>query len=215
LIEHYLPFARMLAAKCYARRMDNSVTFDDYLQYARVGLVESVDRFDISKGVSFESYSAYRIRGSILNGLADTSETAAQRSFWHSRVPERVDSLVAHSRQVPERMSLDDLAEITVAVTLGLILEQEEWEVQDESVQANPYACTELDQFTQRVKSLVGSLPEREAQIIRRHYFEGREFQSIAQDYGITKGRVSQIHAKALQRLKALLVERPKLDRKL
>jgi RNA polymerase sigma factor FliA len=53
LIVRYGDFARMIAAKLYGTRPDDSVSFDDYLQYARVGLIEALDRFDARRGSSF------------------------------------------------------------------------------------------------------------------------------------------------------------------
>src|SRR5512139_2520958 len=70
LIRRYAELARIAAAKLYRGRVDNSVAFADYLQYARVGLVEAIDAFDPGRLVPFEAFSSYRIRGAILNGLA-------------------------------------------------------------------------------------------------------------------------------------------------
>ena len=55
------------------------------------------------------------------------------------------------------------------------------------------------------IRCAVERLPERERDLVTRHYFGQREFQSIAQDLGITKGRVSQLHAQALARIRQLL----------
>jgi len=85
----------------------------------------------------------------------------------------------------------------------------------DESLAANPYAVTELAQLKRAVHSLLPSLPERERELIRRHYEEHVEFQQIALEWGVTKGRVSQLHAQALQRLRQLLGMKPRVDRTL
>src|SRR5215468_7623359 len=91
LIERYLPLARAAAARFYRLRSDDSVPFEDYLQYARIGLVEAIDDYDPSREASFETYSSYRIRGAVLNGLGRESEVAAQRSFWRTRTQDRID----------------------------------------------------------------------------------------------------------------------------
>lgn len=51
--------------------------------------------------------------------------------------------------------------------------------------------------------------------IVRAHYYEQREFQSLAEELRVSKGRISRLHAQALARLRALLEERPALDRRL
>jgi RNA polymerase sigma factor FliA len=213
LIEHYMPVAKMIAAKVFGLRADPYASFDDYLQYARVGLIEAVDRYDATRSVPFEAYSAARIRGAILNGLEHESEVSAQRRFWRSRLQERTDSLLGDKRERPEHATLQELIQVTVGLALGALLDEMPEEIVDEQPHANPYAMTEVEQLTRQVRGLLVKLPERERQVIRGHYFELREFQAIAADYGITKGRVSQLHARALARLRDMLGA--KLDAKI
>ena len=61
LIEHYLPFSTRMARILYARRGGLEVEFDDYLQQARTGMIEAIDRYDPKRGISFEIYAATRI----------------------------------------------------------------------------------------------------------------------------------------------------------
>jgi RNA polymerase sigma factor for flagellar operon FliA len=212
LIAHYLPLARIWAAKLYRARADDSVPFDDYLQYARVGLLEAIDRFDPERAASFETFSGYRIRGAILNGLGRESEVAAQRAEWSTVIRERIDSL--HPQSNRAAADLEDLAQLTVGLALGLLL-GEDTEPRDPSTAANPYAATELAELRALVRRLVDQLPEREREIIRQHYFHEREFQLIARALGVTKGRVSQLHSQALLRIATLLGQASSLDRHL
>ena len=214
LIERYMRLARIGAAKLYGLRTDLGASFDDYLQYARVGLIEAVDRFDVQRRVPFESYAMHRIRGAVLNGLVEQSEAAAQREFWRTRMPERMSSLVQGAGIAAPRASLQQLADLTVGIAVGLLLDGHSSEPVDDSAQANPYAATELRQFAERARALVDRLPQREALILRGHYFEQLEFQELARQLSITKGRVSQLHSRALQRLREMLGE-TRIDRKL
>ena len=212
LIEHYLPFARVVAARVYGLRADASVSFDDYLQHARVGLIEAIDRFDATRGISFESYAVHRVRGAVLNGIGKESESSAQREFRRSVARERVQSVAAHAGTAPQRASLAQLIEITVGIAVGLVLENEPV---DETPAANPYAVAELEQFSRTVRGLVEELPERERQVIKGHYYDRLEFQEIARRTSVTKGRVSQLHAKALAHLRQRLAEAPRVNCKL
>ena len=163
----------------------------------------------------FEAFSSYRIRGAILNGLESESELAAQRAFWSRRARERFESIKDHEVQGDRRASLEELVNLTVGLALSHIVEHDGGELIDETLAANPYAVTELVQLRRAVRALLPALPERERELIRRHYDGLVEFQQIAQDWGLTKGRVSQLHAQALQRLRQLLKVRPHVDRKL
>jgi RNA polymerase sigma factor for flagellar operon FliA len=213
LVERYLPHAKSLAAMLYRARGDNSVSFDDYLQYARLGLLEAVDRFDPRREASFETFSSYRIRGAVLNGLGDESELAAQRAYWRNRVQERMDSLRSNAFTGDVDFDFDELVQTTVGLALGELLERNAHEPADESVEANPYAATELAQLRQVIQGFVEKLPLRERDLIRRHYYEHREFQAIAEEFALTKGRVSQLHAQALARIRKLLTAPLDLDR--
>jgi RNA polymerase sigma factor FliA len=213
LVEHYMPLARIIAAKLYGMRIDDSSTFDDYLQFARIGLIESVDRYDTARSASFETYSSYRIRGAILNGIQQASEAASQRTFWRARAQARLESLAENLRTPIEQASLRELADVTLDLALGLILDAVE-QIVDEDPRANPYAVTELVHFARRIQDLLEQLPARERDIVRSHYFEQVEFQELADRYGVTKGRISQLHARALERLREMLRESPRLDRR-
>jgi RNA polymerase sigma factor for flagellar operon FliA len=195
----------------YRARPDDSVSFDDYLQYARVGLLEAIDRYDPGREASFETFSGYRIRGAILNGLGRESEVAAQRAYWSTRTPERIDSL--QPAAVRGGANLDDFAQLAVGLALGFLLDRDSEPV-DTSAASNPYAATELAELRGVVRGLVERLPERERDIVHQHYFHEREFQVIARELGVTKGRVSQLHSQALRRISELLDETSLLDRR-
>jgi RNA polymerase sigma factor FliA len=202
LIEHYLSLARAIAARVYRLRTDDSVAFDDYLQYGRIGLMQAVDRFDPQRGIPFEAYASRRVRGAVLNGLGYESELLAQRAFHAARLRDRVRSL----RENPlSKDRLEKLVHVTLTLALGAILDGELDEPVDESPASNPYEVTELQQLTRRVWDQVAKLPERDGRILLGHYRDGLEFQDIAAQMGLTKGRVSQLHAQALGRLRLAL----------
>jgi RNA polymerase sigma factor FliA len=215
LITRYAALARTIAATLYGGRPDDAVPFDDYLQYARVGLIESIDRYDSLRGTSFEAFASYRIRGSVLNGLSRETELRARRSRRENRVAEREESLAGPMLTSPESASLEDFVRFTVGLAVGFILEDGVGELPDESPGANPYAQAEVAQLRRRIRELVEKLPARERQVLQAHYYEQREFQDVAATMGISKGRVSQLHARALAKVREGLNARPKIDRSL
>lgn len=217
LLARYEPLARTIAARMYGSRIDQSVAFADYLQYGRVGLMEAVDRYDLTRAVPFAPYASQRIRGSILNGIAKESELAAQRRFWSERSRERVESLRTAVAPSADRASLAEIVTLTMGLAVGVIVEglETDQEPSNGNPCNDPYAVNELRQLGEMVKELIERLPDNERTVIKGHYIEQLEFQLLAQRLAITKGRVSQIHAQALLRLHGWLQERPKLDRKL
>lgn len=214
LIEHYLPLARRVAAKTY-RHAIQPRSFDDYLQYANVGLIEAVDRYDRAHSVPFEVYSKHRIRGAILSGVGQESEAAARREFARRSMPERLISLSSDTGLALERASLQDLLNVTLGIAFGVLLDRDGTEPVDEAPQTNPYAATELAQLSGRLSSLVRQLPSREREVISGHYLEHLEFKALAQQLSLSKGRISQLHGQALARLHRMLTSHPQVDRKL
>lgn len=201
LIEAYLPFARIMAARLYAARVDHDIEFDDYLQYATVGLIESVDRFDPAFGTLFKTFAAHRIQGAVSNGLEQLSEKRTQVGTRRRLQAERRDSAAA---------ALDDgtdlfqqLADVAVGLALGFVLEDARDDaLADGDGPEQPYGALEMAQLRTRLQALVAGLPQRERLVIKYHYLNQVPFNLIADTMGITKGRVSQIHRNALDQLR-------------
>jgi len=216
LLELYEPLARSMAARLYAVRVNDSLPFDDYLQYARVGLIEAVDRFELSRGVAFGAYSAARIRGAILNGLAKSTEAAAQTQFFRARMRDRLESLTHEIAPRIEQSSLEDIAAITMGLAAGMLLEElgGSDELVDQNPSNNPYEASEIQQLSATVRRLIVLLPATEKTVIEGHYLRHLEFQQLAARLAISKGRVSQLHAQALLRLRRALEPKAKLDGK-
>lgn len=94
LVRHFLPYARMQAAKLYGSRHGDELEFNDYFQFATVALAEAVDGFDPSRDVKFETYAAYRIRGAVLDGIESMSERQRQIATLREVRQARLKSLL-------------------------------------------------------------------------------------------------------------------------
>lgn len=208
LITLYMPYAKAVAAKLYGRRYDDEAEFDDYFQLAIVGLMECVDRYDEKRGAQFKTYATTRMVGSILNGIDRISERHQQISLRRrlKASAERLESLAdddldgIHSEEL-----FRQLASIGVGLALGFLLEDSGMIDTHEGQAASPmsaYDHVALKQLRKRVVELVDRLPERESKVIRYHYLQDIPFTDIAAELGVTKGRVSQIHKRALELLK-------------
>jgi RNA polymerase sigma factor for flagellar operon FliA len=192
-----------IAAGIYRRRVNNTVGFEDYLQLGRVGLLEAIDRYDPAREASFATFANYRIRGAILNGLEKATESAAQAADRRrARMRDRTQSL-EHDEDRQEEGTSDPFAgmvDMTIMLAMGYVLEDDgQWNPAGAESAADPYRSLHLERVRARLNLLVDALPERERLIVRCHYFEHMEFQAIAAMLEVTKGRVSQLHARALK----------------
>lgn len=204
LIEHYLPLARMIAAKLYSRRGGVAVDFMDYMQLATLGLIESVDRFDPQRGVEFETFAGHRIRGAVLNALEALSETYEQSQLRKRLREDRLESIRRGSGAGRSDL-FGGLADAAVGFALAYMLEGSGIVSGDDAHGAyrqDFYGGMEQRQLREQLGRLVDALPDQERRLVRYHYYQGLAFQEIAALFGVTKGRVSQIHHQALQLIK-------------
>ena len=216
LVCAYLPFARMLSAKLYANRTHMAVEFDEYLQYARVGLMEAVDRFDPHRGFKFETFAASRINGAILNGLEAYSEVHEQVAARKRLLQARVETLKGELPDAANPEALFGfLAEMAIGLAVGFALDQSgmyQAEEQGPQYQDNTYAGVELRQLRLRLRSMLDGLPGKHRQVLSYHYLQQWPFDEIAEAMQLSKGRVSQLHKEALLKLRKSLQVRDILD---
>jgi RNA polymerase sigma factor for flagellar operon FliA len=199
LIARYMQTAQRIAASMYARRPFSELEFADYLQYARIGLIESIDRFEPGRGASFETYAGHRIKGAILNGIETNSELTAQCAHRRDMINERVASVHTKNRRTAGEDPFAWLAQTAIDLAFGYALEDAGIHGDEASHEANDvYNILELKQIRDRLAIIVEALPEREKVIIKGHYFDHLDFAVLASQLGLTKGRVSQLHARGL-----------------
>jgi RNA polymerase sigma factor for flagellar operon FliA len=214
LIAAYMGFARMMAAKVYARRTLEGVEFADYMQYATVGLIEAVDRFDPARGVLFESFAAVRMTGAMLTGLESCSEIQRQIATRKRVISERLSSLADPTAQPDGAEAVfARLAEMAIGLAVGFALEESGMYLQDEGEYAdNTYTGAELRQLRSRVHVAVAELGPNQRRVIEMHYLQHLPFEDIANRMSLTRGRISQIHKEALQNMRGWLAKDSSVD---
>ena len=205
LFSHYRPFSLRVARDEWRRSGGHGCEREDFEQLATEGLLQAIDRFDALCQARFESYARLRIRGCILNGLAKASEASAQFSHRKRQERDRLRSL----REATETAApaLDQLADLAVMVALGVLLQGHAGEATHDTACDAPTAFETLawNQLCDEIDRRVAQLPEKEALVIEQHYRHDLQFQQIAALLGVSKGRVSQLHASAIGRLRRYL----------
>ena len=159
-----------------ARRLPANVERDDLLAAGAFGLVESLRRNGGSEGASFEGYARTRIRGAVYDEL--------RAQDWLSQRARR--RVIEGDRASTCFVSLDEEPALPHAEDAGELIE----------------ARSELRALVAAMRGL----PERERLVLCRHYFEGVRFRDIGVELGVSEPRISQIHARALDRLRGVLL---------
>jgi RNA polymerase sigma factor for flagellar operon FliA len=214
IARHYHAYARAIAAQLYGRRTSDEFEFDEYLQFATVGMMESLDRFDPAHGVLFKTFATRRITGAVLSGLESLSERQEQLVLRRRVAEERTASLA--DDRLPEddpEAILRELAGIGVGLALGYMLDGTGMmEGSEATLPDNTYTRTELRQFQQRLAQVMKRLTPRERDVIKLHYFQAQGFDQVAEQLALSKGRISQLHKQALGRLRDLIADRTGVD---
>lgn len=221
LVEHYLPLVESIA-KGVIRKLRSGVELDDLISDGTFGLMRAVDAFDPARGVKFETYATPVVRGSIYNGLR-TLDWVPERTRGKVReLQKAMDKITqATGRNATEeelaeelKLSAKEVYELIndLGCTYLLSLDQPIGASVDEDVTlidtvkdrglADPEMEAEFVEQRASLREAINSLQDREQVLIRKHYLEGVNFEAIARTMGVSKQRISQIHARAVRRLR-------------
>lgn len=209
LIEFYMPFAHMMAKKQYKLLGFSQRDFDDFNQNACMGLIDALSRFDESNGAEFYTYASIRIKGSILNGIKQLSEKNQYYSYLKRIQVERTNSIIENNKL--NDATLVDVGQLIVELAYSHLLEEMNFEPTVPDTHPTPYDTCQLQQTQKVMRQYMQRLPERESNILKWHYFEFFSFQEIAELLNVSKGRVSQLHHKALKSLESYCSDTPEL----
>ena len=208
LFTAYLPFARALAGRQFRSRSGGDVEYDDLLQLACAGLLEAIDRFDSTLGVPFKAFAVRRINGSMIDGIAKMNEVREQISFRNRVQRDRLRSLASdEAGPVPRDRAMETLVDMAVGLALGFMLEGTMLyhKESDPGIATTAYDSLAWKELVQRAAGEIARLPERDRRIIELHYQEEVTFEQIAALFGLTKGRISQLHKAAMLLLRKRL----------
>jgi RNA polymerase sigma factor for flagellar operon FliA len=217
LLALHLPYARVVAATYYGKRFHDEIEFGDYLQYASVGMLEAMERYDPGRGVQFRTFAARRMHGAILSGIERLTEKQQQIGLRQRLRAERAEQArqaaleragaPAGGPQTPEQL-LKFVSEVGIGLAVCWMLEGTAMvDHPDAAVTLPFYQSTELRQLRDRLLQALDRLPAQERTVIRNHYLQEVPFDQIAASLQLTKGRISQVHKQALLRLRKLLAQ--------
>lgn len=197
LFFRYAPWARSVAREVYRRVRIPQVEWGDYAHNATVGLLEALSRFDPSRGVDFMAYAKPRVRGAVFNGLRSYLQEYEHQG-QHRRADDRLSSWPADAGD-----PVNQMIETVVGLGIGFLLESSEWT--SETQAQEPSRLAERHQLDRLVEAALATLPPRERLVIAMHYQQYVPFVEIARLLQVTKGRVSQIHRAAIERIRKRL----------
>jgi len=206
LIVYYSPWARQVARDVFLRVYLMRDAWYDCVQNALMGLMEAIERFDPERGVAFQPFARLRVRGAVFDGLRVLRnihlELGYDAGHRAALAKERTASLGEESSDDP----LEAFIATTVGLGLGFLLDMQS--MPGHIQPADAYAELEKAELSAAVSDSLDRLAEREQAIVVLHYYHQLSFVEIADQLGVTKGRISQLHKRALEHLRSSLRER-------
>lgn len=218
LISHYVHLVKLVAGRLNIY-LNHYVELDDLLSYGIIGLIDAIDKFDRSKNVKFETYASLRIRGAILDEIRkldwvprslrkkqkDLNKACFELENKLGRTP--TDEEIACALKITK----DEYYNLIQDTNIANLVFIEDYELQITSIPDDkndtPDHYIEKQEIINRLKEALETLPERERRVITFYYFEELTLKEISSILQVSESRISQLHTKAVQRLKVKLAQ--------
>src|SRR5918998_1462356 len=226
LVLAYSPLVKYVAGRM-STGLPAHVEEADLISYGLLGLISAIERFDPSREIKFETFAMTRIKGSIIDELRSL-DWVPRSVRAKAREIERANSKLEHQlhraptdQEVAEElgMSVDEFQDALTRISNSSVIALDElWTLSDSSGDQvslldtiqdpdaiDPSAAMDATEMKDRLADAIARLPEREKLVVALYYYENLTLREIGEVLGVTESRVSQLHTKAVLRLKSAL----------
>ena len=221
LILEYAPLVKLVAGRL-SMYLGYNVEYDDLVSYGIFGLIDAIDKFDNMKAVKFETYASLRIRGAILDQIRKMDwipRSLRQKQKQLDAVYQKIEAKtgrMATEEEVAQALGLtmDELANMQAQAQVGSLLSLDECmengephledaETSEDYVQ--PERIMERRELKEILTRTLKELTEKEQKVIFLYYFEELTLKEISAVLEVTESRISQLHTRALQKMRTKL----------
>lgn len=221
LILEYAGLVKIVAGRL-GMYLGYTVEYDDLVGYGIFGLIDAIDKFELSKGVKFETYASLRIRGAIIDQIRKmdwiprTIRQKQKKIETAMQDLERELGRTPNNEELAERLevSVEEVTQMISQANLSSLISLDEYLEQGSDVHTEPGNRPRFDQpeqvidrqETKRILAeAIDKLTEKEQKVIALYYFEELTLKEISNVLEVSESRVSQLHTKALKKLKERL----------
>jgi RNA polymerase sigma factor FliA len=222
VIKEYAPMVKYVANRI-AMRLPPHIEVDDLMSVGVLGLIDAIDKYDSSRGAKFKTYAEFRVRGAILDELRSMDwvpRSVRQKASAMDGVIQKLQNKLGRppeDEEIAESMgiNLDELFTMLNETKSKPILSLEDLGIAKESGEqqslldclagkgdADPQTQLRLNELKGIIAKAIDTLPEKERLMISLYYYEELTMKEIGEVLGVTESRVSQIHSKAVFRLR-------------
>ncbi len=226
LVIAYSPLVKYVAGRM-ASGLPAHVEESDLISYGLVGLISAIQRFEPERDIKFETYAITRIKGAIIDELRSL-DWVPRSVRARAREIERTNSKLEHRLQraptdeemaAELQLTVDDFQDALLQISNSSVAALDElWTVSDASGDQvslldtlqdpdalDPALVMDATDLKDRVSDAIARLPEREKLVVALYYYENLTLREIGEVLGVTESRVSQLHTKAVLRLRSRL----------
>lgn len=223
IILEYAPLVKMVAGRL-SMYLGYNVEYEDLVSYGIFGLIDAIDKFDALKDVKFETYASLRIRGAILDQIRkmdwiprtirqkqkkiDMAIREIETRCGRSATDEEIATSLGISNS--EYVDWQSQMKITNVISLNEFLEQGSEIPNDNSFNRKaqfdePEEVIERDELKRILAEALELLTEKERKVIVLYYYEDLTLKEISNILEVSESRTSQLHTRALQKMKSKL----------
>ncbi len=214
IAEHYLPLVRLVAGRI-AISLPQHVDREDLLSSGFFGLLDAIERYELTRGNKFETYAGVRVRGAMLDHLRakDWIPVSVRQNI------KKYEKAVAHLEGELGRTATDEelAAELDITidglhhlegqVSAATIIPLEEYLRTDTpaSMEDGPVEHAEWTEIKETLAAAIEKLPEKERTVVALYYYDEMTLKEIAAILHLSEARISQLHTKAIFRMRGTL----------
>src|SRR5436305_9579380 len=226
LILHYSPLVKYVAGRVGVGLPPN-IEQADLVSYGIFGVIDAIEKFDISRAIKFETYAISRIKGAIIDELRAIDWIPRSVRYKAREVEKAYAGLEARLHRTPTEpevaeelgIGLDDLHTIFSQVSFVNVIALDELlnvggergdklslvDTLEDTKAEDPVQAFETEETKYLLARAINTLPEREKIVVTLYYYEGLMLTEIGQVLGVTESRICQMHTKAVLQLRAKL----------
>jgi RNA polymerase sigma factor FliA len=226
LILHYSPLVKYVAGRVGVGLPPN-IEQADLVSYGIFGLIDAIEKFDISRAIKFETYAISRIKGAIIDELRAIDWIPRSVRYKAREVEKAYAALEARLHRTPTEpevaeelgIGLDELHTIFSQVSFVNVIALDELlnvggergdklslvDTLEDTKAEDPVQAFETEETKYLLARSINTLPEREKIVVTLYYYEGLTLAEIGQVLGVTESRICQMHTKAVLQLRAKL----------
>ncbi|MCL2016226.1 MAG: FliA/WhiG family RNA polymerase sigma factor [Defluviitaleaceae bacterium] len=221
LILEYAPLVKYVAGRL-AVHVGKYVELDDLIGYGVFGLIDAVDKFDVNKGVKFETYASVRIRGTIIDSIRKLDwipRTLRQKNKEYEQLCMTLEIELGREPTEPEiaqklNMTLEEARKLIRKSTVLSLISLDDYLEQGHEkgsfltaseMQETPEQHYDRQELQTMLTQVIEKLPEQQKLVVSLYYFEDLTLKEISGIMGVSESRVSQIHSKAIMRMQGKL----------